>query len=228
MNSLARASLAALGSILVACSTAEDPAVPSADSGTDTATVSDTASVDTSSSETAADAASGPDTGSADTSPVDSGTRVDDTGAPIDAAEAGPPPMPVDCFVDDFGPSSVGLVDFFYQQQVGPCEASSCSDFVMFDPTCVMTLQVADVEHKATLSPAHCTMFKNWLTSDLLVSHLRDTVTCYGKVAGVYESSQLTLTDGPAQKKTFMCPNEPFASHRACIAKLRATYFPGI
>jgi hypothetical protein len=228
MNTLARLSLLALGPLLVACSTAEDPTVPVADTGkADTAVTSD-AAVDT----FVADAAA------ADTSAVDTAAPVDsesprDSESPgdsdsVDTAEAAPPPMPVDCFTDDFGPSSVSFVDFFYQQQVGACEASSCSDFVMFDTSCVMTLQVADIEHKATLSPPHCAMFQKWLSSDLLVSHLRDSVTCAGKVAGIYESSQITLSDGTASKKTFMCPDEPFASHRACIMKLRATYFPGI
>jgi hypothetical protein len=221
MNTLARLSLLALGPFFVACSTGEDPAVPAADTGkADTAVASDSA-VDTFVADTAI----------ADTSVMDTAVDTDsprDTDT-VDTAEAAPPPMPVDCFTDDFGPSSFSFVDFFYQQQVGACEASSCSDFVMFDnSSCVMTLQVADIEHKATLEPAHCTMFKNWLSSDLLVSHLRDSVTCAGKVSGIYESSQVTLSDGPASKKTFMCPDEPFASHRACIMKLRATYFPGI
>jgi hypothetical protein len=224
MNTLARFSLLALGPFFVACSTAEDPTVSVADTGkADTAVASDSA-VDTFvAADTLPADTSALDTGSEQ---VDSESRVDSSS--VDTAEAGPPPMPVDCFTDDFGPSSVSFVDFFYQRQVGACTASSCSDFVMFDTTCVMTLQVADVEHKATLSPAHCTMFSKWLSSDLLVSHLRDSVTCAGKVDGVYESSQVTLSDGPASKKTFLCPVEPFQSHRACINKLRATYFPGI
>ncbi|MGZ5968894.1 MAG: hypothetical protein ACXWP4_14575, partial [Polyangiales bacterium] len=185
MTSFARASLFAVSSLFLACSTAEDPATP-ADSGHgDTAVAADSASSDT----FVADVASGPDSGSADTSSDTMEAAIDsapvDTGTPV---EAGPPPMPVDCFTDDFGPSSFTLVDFFYQVQVGACMASTCSDFVMFDPSCVMTLQVADVEHKATLSPEHCTMFTKWLSSDLLVSHLRDKVTCYGKVDGIYES----------------------------------------
>ena len=62
----------------------------------------------------------------------------------------------------------------------------------------------------------------------LLVSKLRDTETCYrGDESKPYESTSMKLTDGYAAKKTFSCAVEPFVSHRACLAKLRAKYFPG-
>jgi hypothetical protein len=162
--------------------------------------------------------------------PIDStvvDTALPDTAKEADV-EASAPPGPIDCLAE-VGPSSgATLVDFFYQRQVGTCESSMCSDFFKFDPSCVLTLQVADVEYTATLTSEHCTRFTRWLTSKVLVDHLRDTVTCYGAmVAGAYESTQITLSDGAANKKTFMCKEEPFVSHRECLDKLRAMYFPG-
>lgn len=212
--------------LLMGCSSSEpasapvDGAAPADANATDAAVVVDTAA--------------GPvvDSAAPDTTPVDSAV---DSAAPADtvdaadSADAAPPVMPVDCFADKFGPSSGTLVDFFYQRQVDTCESSKCSDFMMFDPKlCELTLQVADEPFKATLSAEHCDLLKRWLTSELLIRHLRDTVTCYGAmIPGSFESTQITLSDGTANKKTFMCKDEPFSSHRACLAGFRAEYFPG-
>ena len=46
-------------------------------------------------------------------------------------------------------------------------------------------------------------------------------------IPGSFESTQITLSDGTANKKTFMCKDEPFSSHRACLDGFRAEYFPG-
>jgi hypothetical protein len=193
---------------LLGCASSEPPQAALAD----TAIVVDTAAPDT----------------ARDTTVIDTFEAAVDSATSADTAETSPPPMPVDCLAGDFGPSSYTLVDFFYQRQVGSCESSMCSDFMMFDPSCVLTLQVADVPYTATLSAAHCATFTRWLTSDLLVKHLRDTTTCSGAmIPGSFESTQLTLGDGMASKKTFMCKEEPFASHRACLDRLRAEYFPG-
>lgn len=148
-----------------------------------------------------------------------------DTAAP---ADTGLPLPPVDCLADDFGPSSGKLIDFHYQKEVGTCPSSDCSDFVMFDPSCVMRLQVGGVQTKATLSADDCSLFTRWVTSDLLISRLSDTVTCLGKdVAGKFESTVVRRDVGYAAKKTASCEVEPFVSHRACIGKFRANYFPG-
>lgn len=148
--------------------------------------------------------------------------------AAVAEADAAAPLGPINCLTDDFGPSSATLVDFFYQRQVGDCESSACSDFIKFDPTCVMTLQISDVESTATLSAEHCAILKRWVTSDRLVSRLRDTVTCITLGApGKFESTQIQLSDGYASKKTFLCKDEPFESHRKCLEMFRATYFPG-
>jgi len=148
-----------------------------------------------------------------------------DAPAPIEP----PPSGSIDCFVDDVSPSAPAtFVEMFYQQQTGTCPSSDCVDFVTFRSSCSMSLQVGGVVHNATLSSGDCMLFKSWLTSDILLSKLRDTVTCYGKDGpGAIESTEITLTDGSARKKTSTCPVEPFVSHRACIAKVRAKYFPG-
>ncbi len=153
-----------------------------------------------------------------------------DSGAGVDTRpeDAGPALPSVDCLTDDFGPSSGTLVDFHYEKQVGACGSSDCSDFVLFGPSCVMTLQVGGAKTSATLTAADCALFTRWVTSDLLVNHLRDSVTCCGKdVPGKFESTVVQRSDGYAAKKTASCEQEPFASHRACIASVRAKYFPG-
>jgi len=184
-----------------------------------------------------------PDSALADTGAVldSSGPIAEDTGSPVldsaepdttveEAAVDAPPLGPIDCWSGTYGTPSGSLVDFFYQQQVGGCESSACSDFVLFDAaTCVMTLQVADVKYPATLDSGDCFIFKRWLTGDVLISRLNDTTTCYyGKGgSGTYEATTVTLAEGIAQKKTWMCGDEPFVSHRRCIQSFRAKYFPG-
>lgn len=218
-----------LCAVLAGCTSAEAPlgsTFPPADATTDTRTADD-AGVDTSVVDTATEPT---DTAAP---PVDSDVAEAPQDTAADTAESGPPPGPVDCLSGSFGPSSYTLVDLFYQVQVGGCTSSACSDFVMFDPTCAMTLQVSDVKYTATLDASDCELFKRWLTSDLLVTYLRDTVTCYygkdgsGTGPGAYEDTSISLADGRAAKKTWSCPNEPFKSHRNCINVLRAKYFPG-
>jgi len=211
-------------SAMVACSTAEEPLASSPPDARDAA-ASETAAADTAIADTwlPVDAATTdgpiPDTAIEAEVPVDTGTKDPD---------AGPPPAPVDCLIDDVGPSSVGFVDLFYERLVKDCTSSACSDFIKLDTSCVFSVQVNDIPHTTTLTDEHCTRLKKWLTSDLLVGKLRDTVTCYGSKSGIYESTQLTLSDGLAWKKTYMCTLEPFVSHRACLDKVRALYFPGL
>ena len=206
--------------MVLGCASSSEPSAAPDTAVVDGGAVVDTAIVDT----TATDTAAGP---ALDTSAPDSTVEVAVDSAP-DTADATPPLGPVNCLTEDFGPSSATLVDFFYQRQVGDCESSACSDFIKFDPTCVMTLQVSDVESTATLSAADCAIFKRWVTSDRLVSRLRDTVTCITPGApGKFESTQIELSDGFASKKTFLCKDEPFESHRKCLELFRSIYFPG-
>jgi hypothetical protein len=129
---------------------------------------------------------------------------------PSEDSSAPAAPPSIDCFADDFGPSSGTLIDFFYEKETRhtDCTGSDCADYVMVD--------------------AACALFTRWVTSDLLMGALRDTVTCYGKdVPGQFESTSVRTSAGSAGKKTACCPLEPFVSHRACIGKFRAKYFPG-
>ncbi len=220
--------------LVVGCTSAEEPSngvFPASDAGSDTRVVGSSGKD-----------AGGSDDGADDTSmPADTGTMHEDS-APADTAaesadtgsDTGPPPTAVDCLSGgSYGPSSYSLVDFHYEMNVSGCTSSACSDFVTFNPSCVMTLQVSDVVSTATVDASDCELFKRWLTSDLLVTYLRDTVTCYygkdgtGVGAGAFESSEVQLADGMASKKTWSCPDEPFKSHRNCINVLRAKYFPG-
>jgi hypothetical protein len=216
------ARFACLVVLLTGCTSASEPTT-AIDAAPDT--VKEIGVADSAKSDAVIPDTEAPDTA---TAPADSASldAVDDV-----AIDAGPPPPPVDCMSGSFGPSSYTLVDLLYEQQVGGCTSSACSDFVMFDSSCVMSLQVADVKTTATVEAGDCTLFKRWLTSDLLVNRLRDTVTCYygkdGPGSGTFESTQLLLADGAANKKTWMCSDEPFASHRRCIANFRAKYFPG-
>jgi hypothetical protein len=150
---------------------------------------------------------------------------------PLDASSPPPtdPPPATDCLADDLPPFTHKPLSLTYTREVGPCPSSYCSDFIEFDAySCVMKLQTKSTSYSAMLPPADCNAFIRWLGSDVLVSHLRDMSTCYGKdVPGAYESTELQLSDGWASKKTASCAEEPFVSHRACIAKLRNKYFPG-
>jgi hypothetical protein len=222
-----------LGSILAACSKADDPATGPVDSGVDSSVVVDARADTAVALDAPADgvldavAEAGRDTSVADAARPDD--SIDDDG-PIDTRAESPPPLSfVDCLTDDFGPSTETFVDLLYERQVAPCESSACTDFYKLDTSCTFTVQVADVEHVTTLSAAHCAKVTKWLSSDRLVSHIKDTVTCYGVVvAGKFEATSLALGSGRIAKKTFMCPDEPFASHRACLDSLRSIYFPGL
>jgi len=207
---------ALLLALLAGCSSAEPTVIGSTTSDTGAA---DTRVVDAE-SETAAADSELPDSSSRDTGPRDAGDDAADTG-----------PMPVECLTDPFGPSTGTLVDFFYELQAASCESSACSDFILFNPSCEMTLQIADVKFKATLDAKDCATFTRWASSDLLVDHLRDLTTCYygkyGPSGAAYEATTVTLAEGIVQKKTWMCGDEPFASHRRCLNALRGKYFPG-
>jgi hypothetical protein len=180
-----------------------------------------------------ADAAPASDTGASAVPPIAAEGGVDDPPPdPMDASDPPvsiDPPPSIDCLADDLPAPTRKLTSLFYEKQVGTCPSSDCSDFVDFDAwTCVMKLQTKGVSYLATFPATDCNAFIRWLSSDILVTHLRDMVTCFGKdVPYAFESTQLDLSDGYAAKKTASCPEEPFVSHRACIAKLRAKYFPG-
>lgn len=218
--------------VLLGCSAAAEPLPPSStnDGGVDAAgdggadAVIDTAVVD------GPDAAVADTSTASDTGPAPADTGAGDVGADADATDTAPP-APVDCMSGVFGPSSYSLVDFEYQVQVSDCTSSACSDFVAFDGSCTMSLQVADVKTSVVVDPSDCDLLRRWLTSDLLVTKLRDEVTCYygkdGPAGAPFESSAIELTDGTAAKKTWNCVDEPFASHRKCIQAFRAKYFPG-
>lgn len=199
--------------LLAGCSGAEPTVI-----GT---TTSDTGAADTFVVDAAvADTAVAADTGRRDTGPRDVGD---------DAIETGP--MPLECLTDPFGPSTGTLVDFFYQLQTGTCESSACSDFILFNPSCEMTLQVADVKYTATLDAKDCSTFTKWVSSDLLIGYLKDLTTCYygtaGPLGASYEATTVTLAEGVVQKKTWACVDEPFGNHRRCLNTLRGKYFPG-
>lgn len=206
------APLAAICALVVGCASGGDPTRVSAAPDATT----DTGSAD-----------SGTDAADADTS-----TPSIPDGDATDAIDAETAPEPIDCVTGAFGPSSYSLIDFVYEVHQGSpgCVSSACPVFLMVDPSCTISLQIEDVKTSATLTPTDCEAFKRWVTSDLLVTKLRDTVTCYfssGAGPGAFESTFIELADGAAGKKTWFCSDEPFSSHRACMNKFRSKYFPG-
>jgi hypothetical protein len=116
------------------------------------------------------------------------------------------------------------FVSFMSSVTTGPCPSSACSDFVMFDTSCQYTLQVKDQEHAVSLDAADCAGFIRWLSSDLLLSSLRDS-KCGD--SGL-ESAQVQLQDGWTNRKYGGCQGEAYTIHRACLAQIRTKYFPGI
>jgi hypothetical protein len=155
-------------------------------------------------------------------------TDTTDAGTPS-AAEGGvdDPPLSIDCLADDLPAPPRKLMRLYYlsSDTVGDVEGPQEVGFEA--SSCVMGLNLADGSPRATLSPTDCDHFIRWLSSDLLVTHLRDDVTCVGNDRPM-EQTALVFSDlDPVVKNTASCPEEPFVSHRACIAKLRAKYFPG-
>jgi hypothetical protein len=145
--------------------------------------------------------------------------------APV-AAMVAVPAAGLDC-LGGTGPSNPELfISFFSSVTSGTCPSSACVDFVMFDTSCRYTLQLHDQQNTVELGAADCAAFTRWLSSDLLISALRDPVEC-GDGTG-NESAEIRLQSGSAQRKYAGCGSEPYVIHRDCLAKIRATYFPGM
>ncbi len=126
----------------------------------------------------------------------------------------------VDC-LGDVGPSTPDEFTWMMSQaKVRPGPSSAAVDFYTLDSTCTFGLQVENVRHRATLSPADCEGLKRWLTSDRLLVGLASG-------CGDNTGDESLEVAGFASKKFAGCTEEPFPSHRACLAGLRARYFPG-
>jgi len=154
---------------------------------------------------------------------ADAGVTASD---PTDPAKPAQPPPAAYDWLGDVGPSHPELfVSMSGWAQVGDCPGSACMDFVDLDASCVFGLQVSNTRYTATLSDTDCTALKRWFTSDVLLAGLRSY--CAGLSGD--ESLIVEATDPAysARKKFHDCPGEPFVSHRACLAAIRAKYFPG-
>jgi hypothetical protein len=142
------------------------------------------------------------------------------------AASIAVPAADLDCLGDTGASNPELFISFFSSVTSGTCPSSACVDFVMFDTSCHYTLQLHDQQNTVELSVADCAAFIRWLSSDVLIAALRDPVEC-GDGTG-NESAQIELKDGWAQRKYAGCKSAPYVSHRACLAKIRAKYFPGL
>ena len=146
--------------------------------------------------------------------------------APVDARPPEPAPA-IDCFGPDVGPSVPGtFLSMDHNLATDSCPSTDCRVSLHFEASCALSTFVKGVELAATASPADCDTLKRWATSKRLIDALDDKVTCFGKDGPIFESTEVYLSTGSPRKKTFDCPLEPFVSHRACIAKFRAKYFP--
>ena len=158
---------------------------------------------------------------------VPSGTAdasVAKVGDPVDAGQPGPPPA-YD-WQGDVGPSHPELfVSMSGQAKAAPCPSSACFDFVSMDSACLYGLQAKNVHYEAMVSEADCAALKRWFTSDVLLAGLRSS--CGGFTG---EEEFEVQTSDPAYsvaKKFDGCTGEPFVTHRAVLAAVRAKYFPG-
>jgi len=136
-----------------------------------------------------------------------------------------PGPTKYDC-LGDVGPSHPQAFESMSGwAQVGTCPGSSCVDFVDMDASCVYGLQVNNIRSTATIETQNCEALKRWFTSDVLLAGLGSKC---GGVTGA-ESLEIEGTSpvSSGRKKFDGCTEEPFPSHRACLAKIRAKYFPG-
>lgn len=126
----------------------------------------------------------------------------------------------IDC-LGDVGPSQPEEFTWAMSQaRVRPGLSSASVDFYTLDANCTFGLQVDNVMERTTLSAADCEGFKRWLTSDRLLVGLASG-------CGDGTGDESVEVAGMASKKFSGCTEEPFPSHRACLAKLRSRYFPG-
>ena len=142
----------------------------------------------------------------------------------------GAPPVKYDCLRDDIGASAPEqFVELHYEIQSCAGQGSDCVDFLNIRADCSLSFQYRDVSHDATSAPDDCAALARWATSDVLGRALDDLPACSPGPGNPPELTEIQLVSGPGpRKKTGLCPDEPYVSHRACMASVRAKYFPGI
>jgi hypothetical protein len=135
-----------------------------------------------------------------------------------------------DCLVADVGASSPELfaeLDYELQACAGP--GSDCLDMLVVRADCSVSLQVRNEPHNATATPKDCAALARWATSQVLARALDDLPACSPGSGNPPEMTEVQLVTGPGpRKKTGLCREEPYLSHRACMASVRARYFPAI
>lgn len=135
-----------------------------------------------------------------------------------------------DCSGPDIGasaPDQFAELDYELQSCGGP--GSDCVDFLVIRADCSLSLQHRDQPHDATASPEDCAALARWATSDLIARAFDDLAACSPGAGNPPEMTEIRLVNGPGpRKKTGLCTEEPYLSHRACMASVRAKYFPGI
>jgi hypothetical protein len=134
------------------------------------------------------------------------------------------------CLSDEFGPSAPDtFVELDYERERCAGPGSDCTDFLTIRADCTLKLQVDNVGHDAMATPNDCSRLARWATSTLLAAALDDLPACSPAAGNPPESTEIELVSGPGpRKKTGICSDEPYVSHRACMASARATYFPGL
>lgn len=126
----------------------------------------------------------------------------------------------------DIGPSHPEMfVSMSGQSKTGACPSSACFEFVRMNASCVYGLQANNTQYTATISTEDCDGLKRWFTSDVLLKGLRSP--CGGYTGEEEVEVEATDPTYSAAKKFDGCTEEPFPSHRACLAAIRAKYFAG-
>ena len=139
-------------------------------------------------------------------------------------------PTEFDCLNGDVGASSAGeFVELDYSLQVCDGSGSDCLDFLVIRNDCSLSLQRHNEPHDAVATAEDCAALARWATSDLLSAAFDDLAACTPGSGNPQVTTEITLRGGLGpRKKMGLCPDEPYASHRACMASVQAKYFPGI
>lgn len=157
-------------------------------------------------------------------------TTPDAARAPKPASTTAPNarlPAGLDCLHGDVGASSPGeFVELDYSLRVCDGPGSDCADFLVIHGDCSLSYQHQNQTRSAAATAEDCAALARWATSDLLRNAFDDLAACDPGPGNPPVMTEITLASGPGpRKKMGLCPDEPYASHRACMAAVEARYF---
>jgi hypothetical protein len=127
---------------------------------------------------------------------------------------------------------AMGFNSFVFIREKDGCGgAGACTNVIKLDAACTLVIRRANTsaETPIVLGPSDCNAMKNWLTSELLWSALRNPSLCGGVLEkGNPEMNDITTnTESVGVKTPNECMAAPLPQHRACLQKLLDLYKPG-